>query len=164
VPQHALDLVKLPKTIDYSIPAKHLAEHWQNTTEEVKAKIERANAKYKETADKRRKQQLFEVGDQVMIFLRKERIPMGTYNKLQPKKYGPYKIVQKINDNAYVIDLPDSMTISKTFNVADLYPFHSDDTPLYPDENSRSSSPLVGENDADGITMRYMDMLDTRKA
>ena len=46
----------------------------------------------------------------------------------------------------------------------DLFPFHHDDTPLYPDENSKSSSRLVGENDADGITMRYMDMLDTRKA
>ena len=62
VPKHALDLVKLPKMVEYSIPTKHIAEHWQSTTKEVNAKIEKANAKYKETANKRRKHQLFEVG------------------------------------------------------------------------------------------------------
>ena len=163
VPRHALDLVKLPKMQEHSIPAKHMAKQWHSTAEDVKAKIEEANAKYKEVADRRRKQQLFEVGDQVMVFLRKERIPMGLYSKLQPRKYGPYRIIQKINDNAYVIDLPVMMTISKTFNVADLYPFFPDDTPLYPDENSGSSSSQEGENDANGVAMGYLDKWDARK-
>ena len=139
-PQHALDLIKLPKGHDVSISAKNMVEHWQSVMAEVREKIEQSNAKYKEAVDKHRRKKTFVVGDQVMLFLRKERFLVGKYNKLQPKKYAPYQIVKIINDNAYVIGLPNSMGILKTFNVADIYPFFPDDVPLYLDENSGSSS------------------------
>ena len=62
----------------------------------------------------------------------KERILAETYNKLKPKKYGMFQIMKKINDNAYVVDLPSDMLMSKIVNVAYLY--------VYQDSNSRTSS------------------------
>jgi hypothetical protein len=80
-----------------------------------------------------------------MVYLRKERLPTGVHGKLQQRRYGPFFILKKINDNAYVVDLPREMNISNTFNVADLTPYHQEKT-LYED-NLRSSFNQVGEND-----------------
>ncbi|GKF45232.1 hypothetical protein Tco_0131784, partial [Tanacetum coccineum] len=59
------------------------------------------------------------------------------------KKHGPYKILRKINDNAYVMDLPNTMTISKTSDVSDIYEFHSED--VKEGKDSRTSSSKEGE-------------------
>ncbi|GKA18996.1 RNA-directed DNA polymerase [Tanacetum coccineum] len=146
-PRHVVDLVDLPGK--KNIQANRMVEEVQATHEVVRANITKANAKYKFTADKHRRKKLFQVGDEVMVFLRKERFPVGTYSKLEPKKYGPYKIFLKINDNAYVVDLPNTMSISKTFNVSDIYEFHSED--VNKGKYSRTSSSKEMMNDEDTI-------------
>ena len=58
----------------------------------------------------------FEPGDWVWVHMRKERFPAH-------KGDGPFQILEKINDNAYKVDLPGDFNVSATFNVADLSPF-----------------------------------------
>ena len=70
VPNHALDLVKLPKVPGFSVATSDLAEHVQPVQEDVKQKLHKANKKYKAVADKYRKYKVFKVGDEVMIFLK----------------------------------------------------------------------------------------------
>ena len=70
------------------------------------------------------------------------------HSKFQQRKYGSYQIVKKINNNAYVVDFPTWMGISKTFNVTDLTLFQLDMIFEYPESNSRTSFPQVEVTEA----------------
>ena len=67
----------------------------------------------------------------------------GDHSKLQQRKYGPYQIVKKINNNAYVVNLRSWMGISKMSNVVDFILFQPDMNLGYPESNSRTSSSQV---------------------
>ena len=78
---------------------------------------------YEKHANKGRRKVLFEPGDLVWVHLRKDRFPEQCKSKLQAQVDGPFKVLRKINDNAYEIDLPSTYGVSTSFNVADLPPF-----------------------------------------
>jgi hypothetical protein len=122
-PRLAVDLVALPKLPGASVAAEHLAERVKATQEGVRQHLEKSYAKYKAAADKGRRSKIFQEGDLVMVYLRKGRLPVGVSGKLRNKKYGPCKILKNINDNAYVVDLPEDLAISSTFNVADIFEY-----------------------------------------
>ena len=89
---------------------------------EVRQRLQKTNQGYKCTADQRKRQLQFEVGDMVLAHLRKERFPKGTYNKLKMKKIRPCRILRKFGENAYELELPEGIGISPIFNISDLYP------------------------------------------
>ncbi|KAF2314211.1 hypothetical protein GH714_024112 [Hevea brasiliensis] len=105
IPNHTLDLVKLPKVPCLSVAAGNLVEQVQSVQEDVKKRLEKANAKYKEVANRHRRFKVFEVRDEVMVFMSKARIA-GGHHKFKQRKYGPFNITNKINDNADAVDLP----------------------------------------------------------
>nr|GEZ76910.1 hypothetical protein [Tanacetum cinerariifolium] len=74
---------------------------------------------------------LYREGDLVWIHLRKERFLAGHFGMLKPRGDSPFRVLKKINDNAYKIELPGHYNVFATFNVADLSPYKgdSDDEP-----------------------------------
>jgi hypothetical protein len=125
-PQGVLDLVQLPVGDRVSDDAEAFAEQLHQLQQDVRSKLQDSNARYKVAADVSRRRHVFDTGDLVMVYLRRERFPTGTYHKLKYKKIGPCRILKKINDNAYEVCLPDDLDISPVFNVSDLYAFHGD--------------------------------------
>ena len=69
----------------------------------------------------KRTEREFQVDDLFMIYLRKERFPFGTYNKLKMKNIGPCRILRKFSSNSYEIELLEGVGISPIFNVVYLY-------------------------------------------
>ncbi|PKU77893.1 hypothetical protein MA16_Dca005725 [Dendrobium catenatum] len=125
MPNHIVDLAVIPKC--RSPAATKIAEQFSSMLKEVPDKLTENNLKYKTDQDKHRRHVEFTHGELVMLKYRKERFPSGPCPKLNPKKFGPFPVLHKINDNAYVIDLPAHITTYSTFNVADMYPYHPPD-------------------------------------
>ena len=72
----------------------------------VRSKIEKTNEAYQAHANKHKKQVVCQLGDLVWIHLRKERFPSKRKNKLMPRADSPFEVLERINDNAYKVDLP----------------------------------------------------------
>jgi hypothetical protein len=69
--------------------------------ETTKLQIEKMNERYRIAASKGRKEVKLEPGDLVCVHLRKDRFPDLKKSKLMPRAAGPFKVLEKINDNAY---------------------------------------------------------------
>ena len=94
----------------------------------TKEAIEKKGKNNAERANKKRKEVLFQPGDMVWVHFRKDRFPHLRHSKLLPHGAGSYKVLAKINDNAYKIDLPtDEFGVRNTINVADLTPYAGED-------------------------------------
>lgn len=59
------------------------------------------------------------MGDKVWLYIRKERL-QGEDKNLKPIRYGPFKILDKIGNNVFLLDFPPYMQIYSVVNVENL--------------------------------------------
>jgi hypothetical protein len=111
--------------------------------ERTKLNIEKMNEKYRIAASKGRKEVKLEPGDLVWLHLRKERFSELRKSKFMSRAIGPFKILAKINDNAYKLELSLEFGVSPTFNILDLRPYFREEDEM----PSRTTSMQEGEDD-----------------
>ena len=93
--------------------------------ESTKATLGKHNEHHAAKMNKNKMPMVFQEGDLVWLHFRKERFPQERNSKLKPRGDGPFKIIKRINNNAYKLDMPKSKyLVHDTFNVNDLSPFH----------------------------------------
>ena len=131
-PIGAMEFAPHPTIHQFSGDAEVRAKEIKKLHKEVRLKIEKNNAKYVEQAYRCRKYVEFEVGELVWVHLRKDRFPPGKFGRLKPRVDGPFKIIEKIGENAYKLQLPDEYEISPIFNVKDLRAYHGEDLRAIP--------------------------------
>ena len=61
----------------------------------------------------------FNIGDYVVVRIYSKRFSLGTVKISHARSVGPFKILNKLNCNTYVIDLRRDYDISCTFNIND---------------------------------------------
>jgi hypothetical protein len=121
---------------------KQRAELMLKMHETTKENIETMNAKDKLAGSRGKKHVTCEPGDLVWLHLRKDRFPNLRKSKLLPRADGHFKVVAKINDNAYKLELPADFGVSPTFNIADLKPYLGEEDEL----ESRMTQMQEGED------------------
>nr|KAJ0218923.1 hypothetical protein LSAT_V11C300143610 [Lactuca sativa] len=147
-PRGPLDLMSLPVSRVVPKKVQDFVGGLHDVHRAVHDNLVRANSKYKQDADKKRRQVDFEVGDFVWAVLTKDRFSVGEYNKLSAKKIGPVEIVEKINSNAYYLQLPSQIRCSDVFNVKHLLPYYGDSSDDDHGAHSRSNFVYPGGDDA----------------
>ncbi|OUT22424.1 hypothetical protein CAS74_002153 [Pichia kudriavzevii] len=100
----------------YSNKAEEFALEMKVIMENVKENMIEAQRSQETQHNKSRVYETFEVGD--WILLHKDTYGSDRlYYKIQPVYYGPYKVVKKISDNAYEVDLPKTNEKDRVINV-----------------------------------------------
>ncbi|KAK1595945.1 hypothetical protein QYE76_017398 [Lolium multiflorum] len=161
-PPTALDILPLPLHQRTNMDFDERTTAMKKLHEETRATIQDHVLRQANRLNAKKKERVFEEGDLVWVHLRKERFPQERNSKLKPRGDGPFKVLKRINNNAYVIDIPTSKyLVSNTFNISDLSPHHGDEeeqesrttlsqgggddvAPLTNDSTSRPTSPPSG--------------------
>lgn len=120
VPQ--VHLPYLPGESKVAVVARSLQDR-ENMLLLLKFYLMRAQHRMKQMADQQRTERDFEIGEYVYLKLQSYRQHSVVYRankKLAPKYYGLYRILDKCEEVAYMLDLPTGSQIHPVFHVSQL--------------------------------------------
>ncbi|GJS00285.1 hypothetical protein Tco_0316793 [Tanacetum coccineum] len=105
----------------------------QETTEkivQIKQRMQAARDRQKSYADLKRKQMEFQVGDKVMLKVSpwKGVVRFGKRGKLNPRYIGRFKVLEKVREVAYKLELPKELSrVHNIFHVSNLKKCYTDE-------------------------------------
>jgi len=104
--------------------------------------VENQTKVYATKGNRGRKELVLNEGDWVWLRLRKDRFPTKRKFKLSPRGDGPFQVLERINNNAYRLDLLEEYGVNTTFNISDLIPFAGEADTEEEEPTNLRSNPL----------------------
>ncbi|GJU45662.1 putative reverse transcriptase domain-containing protein [Tanacetum coccineum] len=92
--------------------------------------MQAARDRQKSYADLKHKPMEFQVGDKVMLKVSpwKGVVHFGKRGKLNPRYVGPFKVLEKVGEVAYKLELPEELSrVHNTFHVSNMKKCHADE-------------------------------------
>jgi hypothetical protein len=120
-----------------------LDEERKHLWELPKANLEKAHKRYKDFADKSRREVKFEVGDKVWLNIKNFRLLEGLSHKFMGPYAGPFKALEKKLSDTYKLELLENLRVHPIFHVSFLKPVSRDASRPNRENNSRPPPDLV---------------------
>ena len=101
-----------------------MVDRMKTALEEAQVNLTVAQNRAKSQADRLRRIETFEVGDEAVLSTRNIRVNQHLLSKLCWHWIGPYRVARVISPVAYGLDLPPTWWIHPVFHVLNLKRFH----------------------------------------
>ena len=134
------DIPDVPGASEFASRMKEAIKHTQLMLEVARQRMIQFSNRTR-TTDK-----TFEVGDYVMLNAKNIKLHTGGCNKLLPRFVGPFKIIEKVNEVAFKLELPKTMKIHNVFH-ASLFKLYKRRQGSNPDDEEPMTIVIDGHNE-----------------
>lgn len=124
----------VPQLSIFDATVSEANQQLQHNTTVLKEQLARAHNKMKMAADKKRRDQHYQVGEQILMKLQpyaQSSLVNRPFPMLAFKYFDPYTVLERIGPTAYRLDLPADSLIHLVFHVSQLKPFTPNYTPVF---------------------------------